>query len=140
MKKRDKRQEEGGSVWLNAMCEILKGGVLAGIVTIVSLLVCSVLVSMGVIPVSAMEGTVLAVCVLGTLVGGIYAVGRSGGRSLLAGLGVGAVLFLLLLTAGLLAYEGASVANGGVSILCACLCGGAIPGILGRKPKKKRRR
>ena len=140
MKKRDKRQEEGGSAWLNATCEILKGGVLAGIVTIVSLLVCAILVSMGVLPVSAMEGVVLAVCVLGTLIGGVYAVGRSGGRSLLAGLGVGAVLFLLLLTAGLIAYEGASIANGGVGILCACLCGGAIPGILGRKPKKKRRR
>ena len=97
MKKRDKRQEEGGSAWLNATCEILKGGVLAGIVTIVSLLVCAILVSMGVLPVSAMEGAVLAVCVLGTLIGGVYAVGRSGGRSLLAGLGVGAVLFLLLL-------------------------------------------
>ena len=140
MKKRDKRQEEGGSAWLNATCEILKGGVLAGIVTIVSLLVCAILVSMGVLPVSAMEGAVLAVCVLGTLIGGVYAVGRSGGRSLLAGLGVGAVLFLLLLAAGLLVYEGASIANGGAGILCACLCGGAIPGILGRKPKKKRRR
>lgn len=140
MKKRDKRQEEGGSAWLNATCEILKGGVLAGIVTIVSLLVCAILVSMGVLPVNAMEGAVLAVCVLGTLIGGVYAVGRSGGRSLLAGLGVGAVLFLLLLTAGLLVYEGASIANGGAGILCACLCGGAIPGILGRKPKKKRRR
>ena len=140
MKKRDKRQEEGGSAWLNTTCEILKGGVLAGIVTIVSLLVCAILVSMGVLPVSAMEGAVLAVCVLGTLIGGVYAVGRSGGRSLLAGLVVGVVLFLLLLTAGLIAYEGASIANGGVGILCACLCGGAIPGILGRKPKKKRRR
>ena len=60
------------------------------------------------------------------------------GRSLLAGLGVGVVLFLL--TAGFIVYQGASVANGGAGILCACLCGGAIPGLLGRKPKKKRRR
>ena len=139
MKKREKGREDGGGLWFNAVCEVLKGGVLAGVVTILALLLCSVLVSMGVIPVGAMEGTVLAVCVLGTLVGGIYAVRRSG-AALAAGLGVGAVLFLLLLTAGLLAYEGASVANGGVSVLCACLCGGAIPGILGRKPKKKRRR
>ena len=139
MKKREKGREDGGGLWFNAVCEVLKGGVLAGVVTILALLLCSVLVSMGLIPVEAMEGTVLAVCVLGTLVGGIYAVRRSG-AALAAGLGVGAVLFLLLLTAGLLAYEGAAVANGGVSILCACLCGGAIPGILGRKPKKKRRR
>ena len=140
MKKRDRRQEEGGAAWLGAMCEVLKGGALAGVVTILSLLLCAVLVSMGALPVSAMAGAVPAVCVLGTLVGGIYAVSRSGGHSVPAGIGVGAVLFLLLLTAGLIVYDGASVANGGAGILCACLCGGAIPGILGRKPKKKRRR
>lgn len=142
MKKKERHPEEmgGGSEWLNAMCEVLKGGVLAGITTILALLVCSVLVSIGVMPVGATYGAVLAVCVLGALVGGTYAVRRVGGRSLLTGLGVGAVLFLLLMTAGLIAYEGASIANGGAGILCACLCGGAIPGLLARKPKKKRRR
>ena len=140
MKNGDRRREDGGGSWLNAVCEILTGGVLAGVVTLLALLVCAILVSIGLLPVSAMEGGVLAVCALGALIGGIYAVRQSGTRPLAAGLGVGVVLFLLLLTAGLIAYEGASVANGGVSILCACLCGGAVPGILGRKPKKKRRR
>lgn len=142
MKKKERRPEEmgGGSEWLNAMCEVLKGGVLAGVTTILMLLVCSVLVSAGALPVGSMYGAVLAACVLGTLAGGTYAVRRVGSRSLLVGLGVGAVLFLLLMTAGLIAYEGASIANGGAGILCACLCGGAIPGLLGRKPKKKRRR
>ena len=140
MKKRERRPEEAGSEWLNAMCEVLKGGVLAGVTTILALLVCSVLVSMGMVPVGAMYGAVLAVCVLGGLTGGIYATCRVNGRSFLAWLGVGMVLFFLLLTAGLIAYHGASIANGGAGILCACLCGGAISGLLGRKPKKKRRR
>ena len=140
MKKRERRPEEAGSEWLNAMCEVLKGGVLAGVTTILALLVCSVLVSMGMVPVGAMYGAVLAVCVLGGLTGGIYATCRVNGRSFLAGLGVGMVLFFLLLTAGLIAYHGASSANVGAGILCACLCGGAISGLLGRKPKKKRRR
>ena len=141
MKKKERKTEDlGGSEWLGAMCEVLKGGVLAGVTAILALLVCSVLVSMGVMPVGAMYGAVLAVCVLGALVGGTYAVRRVGRRSLLVGLGVGAVLFLLLLTAGLIVYRGVSIANGGAGILCACLCGGAIPGLLGRKPKKKRRR
>ena len=142
MKKRERRPEELGSggEWLNATCEVLKGGVLAGVTTILALLACAVLVSMGVVPVGAMYGAVLAVCAVGALVGGAYAVRRVGLRSLLVGLGVGAVLFLLLLTAGLIAYQGTSIANGGAGILCACLCGGAIPGFLARKPKKKRRR
>ena len=140
MKKKERRPQEMGSQWLNAMCEVLKGGVLAGVVTILVLLICAVLVSVGLVPVEAMYGAVLAACALGAFAGGIYAVRHVEGRSLLAGLGVGAVLFLLLLTAGFIVYQGASVANGGAGILCACLCGGAIPGLLGRKPKKKRRR
>lgn len=140
MKKKERRPEEIGSQWLNAMCEVLKGGVLAGVTTILALLICAVLVSIGVVPVGAMYGAVLAVCVLGALVGGTYTVRRVDGRSLPAGLGVGAVLFLLLLTAGFIVYQSASMANGGAGILCACLCGGAIPGLLARKPKKKRRR
>ena len=140
MKKKERRPKEMGSQWLNAMCEVLKGGGLAGGVTILVLLICAVLVSVGLVPVEAMYGAVLAACALGAFAGGIYAVRHVEGRSLLAGLGVGAVLFLLLLTAGFIVYQGASVANGGAGILCACLCGGAIPGLLGRKPKKKRRR
>ena len=141
MKKKERRPEElGGGEWLNATCEVLKGGVLAGVTTILALLACAVLVSVGAVPVGAMYGAVLAVCAAGSLLGGTYAVRRVGRRSLLAGLGAGAVLFLLLLTAGLIAYQGRSIANGGAGILCACLCGGAIPGLLARKPKKKRRR
>lgn len=140
MKKKERRPKEMGGQWLNAMCEVLKGGVLAGVVTILVLLICAVLVSVGLVPVEAMYGAVLAACALGAFAGGIYAVRHVEGRSLLAGLGVGAVLFLLLLTAGFIVYQGASVANGGAGILCACLCGGTIPGLLERKPKKKRRR
>ena len=138
MKKKERRAED--PQWINAMCDVLIGGVLAGVVTILALLLCAVLVSLGVMPVSAMYGAILAVCAAGALAGGTFAVRRVGGRPLLAGAGVGTVLFLLLLTAGLIAYDGASVANGGAGILCACLCGGAIPGLLARKPKKKRRR
>ncbi len=140
MKKKERRTEDPGSQWISTMCEVLKGGVLAGVVTILALLLCAVLVSAGTLPVSGMYGAVLAVCVLGARAGGTWAVRNTAGRSLPVGLGVGAVLFLLLLTAGLLVYDGASIANGGAGILCACLCGGAIPGLLARKPKKKRRR
>lgn len=140
MKKRERGPEELGSQWLNAMCDVLIGGALAGVTAILALLLCAVLVSVGVMPVGAMYGAVLAVCVLGAVTGGTFSVRRVSGPSLPVGLGVGAVLFLLLLTAGSIAYEGASIANGGAGILCACLCGGAIPGLLARKPKKKRRR
>ena len=138
MKKKERKTED--PQWINAMCDVLIGGVLAGVTAILVLLLCAVLVSAGAVPVSAMYGVVLAACAAGALAGGTFAVRKISRRPLLAGLGVGMVLFLLLLTAGLIAYKGTSIANGGAGILCACLCGGAIPGLLARKPKKKRRR
>ena len=140
MKKRDRRQEEPGKQWIDSMCDLLKGGAVAGVVTILALLIGAVLVSAGVLRERWMSGAVLSVCVLGAFVGGLYAIGKIGSRSLLVGLGVSCVLFLLLLTAGLLAYDTTSMEQGGAGILCACLCGGGIAGILGSRPKKKRRR
>ena len=139
MKRRDRRQEDPGSQWINAMCELMKGGAMAGVVTILTLLLCAVLVSSGMLRERWMEGAVLACCVAGSLAGGLYTVGRIGRRTLFAGLGVGGVLFLLLLTAGLLAYDTASVVHGGVGVVCACLCGGGLAGILGALGKKRRR-
>ena len=77
MKKKERRPEgqDRGSEWLNAMCEVLKGGVLAGVTAILALLACSVLVSVGVMPVGAMYGDVMAVCVAGALVGNFVPVG-----------------------------------------------------------------
>lgn len=139
MKRRDKRQEDPGSQWINAMCDLMKGGALAGVVSIMTLLLCAVLVSTGMLRERWMEGAVLASCVAGALTGGLYAAGRIGRRTLFVGLGVGGVLFLLLLTAGLLAFDTASVERGGAGLLCACLCGGGLAGLLGSMGKKRRR-
>lgn len=139
MKKRDRRQDDPGSVWINSMCDLMKGGVIAGVAAILLLLLCAVLVSTGFMREQWMEGVVLGCCVLGAFTGGYYCVRKIGRRTLLVGLGVGVVLFLLLLTAGFLAYENASVEQGGTGILCACLCGGGMAGILGGVGKKRRR-
>ena len=54
----------------------------------------------------------------------------------------GSLLFLglLLLSVGSLLFESASISNGGILILLSCLCGGAMAGILGGRPRKKRKR
>ena len=141
MKRREKRRPESENQWVNAMCELLKGGVAAGLVSILTLLLCAVMVSAGVLKERWMEGAVLASCVAGALAGGMLAVLRIRARTLLVGLAVGGILFLLLLTAGFLAFNTASIEHGGVGVLCACLCGGGLAGLLGRKtPKKKHRR
>ena len=139
-KKKERRQEEHAAPWLTAMCQLLKGGVMSAVVGVAALFLCSALVSAGVLREGLMDSAVLASCVAGGLAGGLFAVRGIGARTLLVGIGTGIVQFLLLLSLGFLLYEGASLANGGLHILCACAGGGAIAGILGGKPKKKRKR
>lgn len=138
--KREKKPEDPGAVWLGTMCRLLKGGGVAVVTAALGLVVCALLVSGGVVGEKLMGRGVLAICVVSSLVGGLVAVRRLERGTLLAGLGVGGILFLLLLTAGFLLYEDASISNGGVPILIACCCGGAIAGVLGGRPRKKRKR
>ena len=141
MRKRESgRRAEPGGDWVGGMCALLRGGALAGAACILALLLGAALISAGLVRERWMPGMVLASCVLGALVGGLSAGRRLGNSGLLSGLGVGGVLFLLLLTAGLLAYEDASLERGGAAVLCACLCGGALAGLLSRRPGKKRKR
>ena len=140
MKKQENRRAEPAAVWLNLMAELLKGGVLAAVLTLASALICAVLISTGVLEEGWLNGAAMACCVLGALGGGLLSVRRLKVRPVPVGLAVGAVLFLILLTAGVLTGEPLRVEKQGLPILSACLCGGAGSGILARPPKKKRRR
>ena len=139
-KRQEKKPEDSGGTWIAVMCELLKGGLAAVLAALLVLGACSLLVSGGVISEHAMDRSVLAACVLGSLIGGLIAVRRIGRSPLLVGVGVGGILFLLLLSVGALLFEDASVSNGGGMILPSCLCGGAMAGILSSRPKKKRKR
>lgn len=135
-----KNEEEQGAKLVKFMGGILLGGVLALLVCLAVLLICSAGISGGWISDRYMMQCTLAGCVLGSLSGGMFAVLRCRARTLLVGLGVGCVFFLLLLTIGLLFYPDMSVERQGLSLLCASLVGGVLAGFLGRKPKKKRRK
>lgn len=141
MKQKGKRQAESpANGWLNAMCELLKGGIVALAVTLLILLAGACLISAGVLSESAMGPLVTAACVLGALAGGLLAVRWVGSRPLPVGLGTGLILFLLLLSLGLLLYDSASLAQGGVRLALACACGGALAGVLGSRKKKRKRK
>lgn len=141
MKKTDRGRGESNPIsWLDWMARLLKGGILAGVVTVLFMLVGACLISYGILSQDKMEGVVLGGCVIGTMIGAIFAIGPQGNRSIPMGLGVGLILFLLCLTAGMIIYGNESLGSGGVGVLCACLCGGAIGGILRRKGKKRGKR
>lgn len=135
-----KTEEDQGAKLVRAMTGVLIGGVLALGVCLAFLFLCSVGISGGWLGEELMYQMTVVGCVVGGFLGGLLAVGRSGARALIVGLATGGVFFLLLLTAGLLLFEDMSLENGGMGLLCGALCGGAAAGILGAKPKKKKRK
>ena len=139
-KQENKRGEMGERPWLRAALAVLRGGILACGTAAVLLLAAACLISAGAIGERWLIGVVPGACVAGSLLGGLYAVGRTGRRSLAVGLGTGGTLFLLLLCVGLLAYDAAGLEREGAGTLCACLCGGGLAGVLSLPRKKKRRR
>ena len=135
-----KTEEDQGAKLVRAMTGVLLGGGLALVVFLLFLLICSVGISGGWLQEGLMYQMAVVSCVIGGFAGAMTAVRRCGSRALIVGLAVGAVFFLLLLTVGVLLFESMSLEAGGLGLLCGGLCGGAAAGLMGSKPKKKRRK
>ncbi len=135
------RKEEEQGMWaVKAMTQILLGGVIATVSGLLFLFVCAVLISQGVLGQEHTNAVAVAACLLGSLVGGVVAVSRCKGRSMIIGVLTGVALFLILLTLGVVLYQTVALEEGGLPLGCACLCGGALAGLFGARPKKKRRK
>ena len=135
-----KTEEDQGTRLVRAMPNILLGGVVALAVCLMFLFLCSIGISGGWLQEGLMYQMAVVSCVIGGFAGAMTAVRRCGSRALIVGLAVGAVFFLLLLTVGVLLFESMSLEAGGLGLLCGGLCGGAAAGLMGSKPKKKRRK
>ena len=135
-----KTEEDQGTRLVRAMTNILLGGVVALAVCLMFLFLCSIGISGGWLQEGLMYQMAVVSCVIGGFAGAMTAVRRCGSRALIVGLAVGAVFFLLLLTGGVLLFESMSLEAGGLGLLCGGLCGGAAAGLMGSKPKKKRRK
>ena len=133
-----KNEEDQGAKLVRYVLGVLMGGGVALLACFLFLLLASVGISRGLVGEGLMYQMTIVGCVLGGFAGGMTAVRRCGSRALIVGLLTGAVLFLLMLTAGLLFFDAASPEEGGLGLLCGALCGGAAAGILGGKPAKKR--
>ena len=135
-----KTEEDQGTRLVRAMTNILLGGVVALAVCLMFLFLCSIGITGGWLQEGLMYQMAVVSCVIGGFAGAMTAVRRCGSRALIVGLAVGAVFFLLLLTVGVLLFESMSLEAGGLGLLCGGLCGGAAAGLMGSKPKKKRRK
>lgn len=135
-----KNEEDQGAKLVRYVLDVLLGGAVALLVCFLFLLLASWGISHGWLGEELMYQVTIVSCVVGAFLGGIIAVSRCRSRTLIVGLLVGGVLFLLMLTVGLLFYKSVAPEEGGLGLLCGALCGGAAAGILGGKPKKKRRK
>ena len=136
-----KNEEDQGAKAVRYLVGVILGGVAALIVCFVFLLIASVCISRGLLGMGLLYQITLVGCVVGAFAGGRLAIRRCGSRALIVGLATGLVLFLLLLTVGVIGFRAAPEA-GGIGLCCASLCGGAVAGLLGvgGKGKKKRRK
>lgn len=133
-------EDEHGAKLVRYMSSVLLGGAAALLICVTLLFICALAIAAGWLSEQGMMQYTLASCVIGCLLGGLYAVFRCRSKTLIVGICVGAVFFLLLLTVGLLLYPGMSLENQGAELACAGLAGGALAGVLGGGRKKKKRR
>lgn len=120
----------------NLLCSLLLGGLLALGLELLLLLLGAVVVSNGILSDDASVQIATAACVLGCFGGGLFVCRRWNARRLLAGLAVGGLCFLLIVGVGLTMGGGLEMGSRGMLELAACLCGGAVAGLLSRKKKK----
>jgi len=135
-----KIEEEQGARLVRVMMYVLVGGVAGLLVCLALLMACSIGISAGFAKETFMYQLTVIGCVAGGFFGGLWSVRRCRSRTLIVGLAVGAVFFFLLLTVGVLLFDGAAPDEGGLGLLCGSLFGGAASGILGGKPQKRKRR
>lgn len=137
-----KGEEDQGAKILRCGKAVLFGALCAFLTGLVFLFLAAVGVSAGLIATTLRYQLTVVACVLGSFVGGVLAVRQCGGPGVPLGLAVGGGLFLLILTAGVIFFDGVSFENGGLGLLCGALCGGVAAGILsggGKRSSRKRR-
>lgn len=133
-----KSEEDQGTMLLRYGKAVLLGGAAAFALSLLLLLVAAMGVSGGMLDVELRYQLTVVSCVLGSFIGGMLAVRSAPAKGLLVGLAVGAVLFLLQLSLGLLLFEEFALEGGGAGLLFGDLCGGTAAGILSGGGKKRR--
>ena len=139
MDKKGRAEKRGAGRNCGAATVLMKSVLLAFLVSVFGVLVVSVFVSKSILPEGGMVGCTALACVMGTLIGGLYGVRKIGKKTLVVGMGIGALLFLVLGVIGTLWSGGeAEWGSNAALIIGSCLCGGGMSGVLGGVPGKRR--
>ncbi len=133
--KNPKTRDTPQASWQTIAYQVLSGTFLALGSVILLLLLVAFALSHEQLRQDQMEGSVLACCLVASLIGSLFVVTKHQKNGLLLGITTGASFFLLLFTLGLLCFPGAT-SSSPLSILFACLCGGGVAKFLRNKKKK----
>ena len=123
------KQGNTGKGQSNPLLRLLKGGVASVLVAVVVLAAVALLTALGAMDRTLADKSVMVACVLGVLVGGFYALGNCERGILLAGIGVGAIAWLILF-AGSICVGGPGGVGETIGMAGACLGGGLLAGVL----------
>lgn len=115
---------------------LVKGTALALGLLLGFLFLSAISIAQGLIPQERMFGVVLVCVVLSTLGAGYYGLSKIQHHGLLFGGVIGLLLFISLYLIGICVSSGIDFSNGGVEILFASICGGALSKLFWRKNNK----
>lgn len=128
-------KKSGPNVFLNTGV----GGLTGFLSAMLLLLIIAVLTTTGKIPESYMREVTVLSCGLGSLIGAYSSSKRQRGKTLLTGIGSGAVMFILLLLLSMLLKAGSITGELTPALLIAILIGGFLGGLLSAAPSKVKR-
>lgn len=124
---------------LKIVTHMLSGVLTALIITTLFLFLFAVIISSGGMDLDSAKQLAIAACAVGTLIGGAVAVRLCRKRALPVGAGVGAIYFVILLLLAPLFTDEVVYGACQLPLLFACLCAGALAGLMMGKKRKKRR-
>ena len=115
------------------------GGLTGFMSSMILLLIIAVLTSMGKIPEKYMREVTVLACGIGALIGSYSSSKRQRGKTLITGIGSGAVMFLLTLLLSVFIKSKALAGQFAPVILITIIIGGILGGVLSAVPQKIKR-
>lgn len=135
-----KGEEDQSALVLRSIAMVLLGGAVGVLVALLITFVAAVFISKGILTEENHVAITAIACLMGGFVGGAIVARNAKGKRMVTALVTAGVMFLMLLTIGVLLYQNLGELSGWLPAAAGCLCGGVLAGLFRGKPKKKRRK
>ena len=128
----------------NSMPKFVRSSLIGTLATffvcVILILLGSLCVTQGLISEQHIMKYILFTCFLGCFIGGTMGASKAKSKTLVIGICVAIVVFLIQMFIGHISYTEASVEEKGIPLLLADLAGGILAGFIGGRRKKRKKR